>query len=108
MIKLFIDSLSTAAFGIAMVFAVLVSLIVLIVVLSKVVQLIVPDKSSPAPVAAAPAPEAPAPSLSFDPQALKLKGVDEKTAAMIMAIVCDESGIPANELYFKSITLLES
>ena len=40
--------------------------------------------------------------------ALKLTNVDEKTAAMIMAIVCDESGIPPQELYFKSIRLLES
>lgn len=34
---------------------------------------------------------------------LKLLNVDEKTAAMIMAIVSDESGIPLSELVFKSI-----
>lgn len=34
---------------------------------------------------------------------LKLKNVDEPTAAMIMAIVSDESGIPLEELCFKSI-----
>lgn len=39
---------------------------------------------------------------------LKLFGVDEKTAAMIMAIVSDESKIPLEELYFKSIKLLEN
>jgi Na+-transporting methylmalonyl-CoA/oxaloacetate decarboxylase gamma subunit len=37
---------------------------------------------------------------------LKLFGVDEKTAAMIMAIVSDESKIPLAELQFKSIKLL--
>ena len=37
------------------------------------------------------------------PGKLELIGIDEKTAAMVMAIVCDESGIPANELIFKSI-----
>lgn len=37
---------------------------------------------------------------------LKLKDVDEPTAAMIMAIVSDESGIPLSELCFKSIKLL--
>lgn len=39
---------------------------------------------------------------------LKLYGVDEKTAAMIMAIVSDESKIPLKELRFKSIKLLEN
>jgi hypothetical protein len=39
---------------------------------------------------------------------LKLFGVDEKTAAMIMAIVSDESKIPLAELQFKSIKLLEN
>lgn len=34
---------------------------------------------------------------------LKLQNVDEPTAAMIMAIVSDESGIPLSELCFKSI-----
>jgi Na+-transporting methylmalonyl-CoA/oxaloacetate decarboxylase gamma subunit len=38
---------------------------------------------------------------------LKLKNVDEKTAAMIMAIVSDESRIPLSELCFKSITAVE-
>lgn len=37
---------------------------------------------------------------------LRLKDVDEQTAAMIMAIVSDESGIPLNELEFKSISLV--
>jgi hypothetical protein len=32
--------------------------------------------------------------------------VDEPTAAMIMAIVSDESGIPLSELCFKSIKLI--
>lgn len=39
---------------------------------------------------------------------LKLYGVDERTAAMIMAIVSDESKIPLAELQFKSIKLLEN
>lgn len=37
---------------------------------------------------------------------LKLIGVDEKTAALIMAIVSDESGIPLSQLQFKTIRLL--
>lgn len=38
---------------------------------------------------------------------LELVGVDEKTAAVIMAIVSNKSGIPLNRLQFKSITLME-
>lgn len=38
---------------------------------------------------------------------LRLINVDEKTAAMIMAIVSDESRIPLSELCFKSIKAVE-
>lgn len=38
---------------------------------------------------------------------LKLKNVDEKTAAIIMAIVSDESRIPLSELHFKQIVAIE-
>lgn len=37
---------------------------------------------------------------------LKLIRVDEKTAALIMAIVSDKSDIPLSELNFKSIRLM--
>ncbi len=39
---------------------------------------------------------------------LKLHNVDEPTAAMIIAIVSDESGIPLSELCFKSIKAIEN
>lgn len=38
---------------------------------------------------------------------LDLYKTDEKTAAIIMAIVSNESGIPLNRLEFKSIKLIE-
>ncbi len=38
---------------------------------------------------------------------LELIGTDEKTAAVIMAIVSNKSGIPLNRLSFKSIKLME-
>ncbi len=38
---------------------------------------------------------------------LVLNHVDERTAAIIMAIVSDETGIPLSELVFKSITAIE-
>ncbi len=38
---------------------------------------------------------------------LELVDTDEKTAAVIMAIVSNKSGIPLERLQFKSITLME-
>ncbi len=68
-------------------------------------------KEHPAAPAAAPAPAAvpaPAPAAAPAPAPgcageLKLYDTDDRTAAMIMAIVADETGIPINELRFKSI-----
>lgn len=63
------------------------------------------DKSGAVEVvpAAAPAPVAapvPAPGSAGE---LKLYDTDERTAAMLMAIVADTMGVPVNELRFKSI-----
>lgn len=63
------------------------------------------EAKAAAPVAA-PAAE-PVAEEEFSSGTLKLKGCDEKTAAMIMAIVSDNTGIPLSELVFKSITLVE-
>ena len=62
-----------------------------------------------AEVKAAPAVEAKAEDSGeeFSSGTLKLKGCDEKTAAMIMAIVSDNTGIPLSELVFKSIKLVD-
>ena len=63
--------------------------------------------AAPAPATAAPAVAAQGSGEEFSSGSLKLKGCDEKTAAMIMAIVADDSGIPLEELVFKSIKLVE-
>ncbi len=62
-----------------------------------------------AEVKAAPAAQTKAedPGEEFSSGTLKLKGCDEKTAAMIMAIVSDNTGIPLSELVFKSIKLVD-
>ena len=53
--------------------------------------------------------EEPAPEQedAFSAGMLILKNVDEATAAMIMAIVADESGIPLERLIFRSIKLVK-
>ena len=63
-----------------------------------------PKAAAPA-VSAAPAAPVNAPGTTSG--SLDLVGVDEKTAAVIMAIVSDKSGIPLNRLQFTSITLME-
>jgi len=67
-----------------------------------------------APVAAAPAPAAPAVPAGMvvleentSVGELKLKNCDDKSAAMIMAIIADELKTPLNQLRFKSISRID-
>ena len=109
------EMLMNAGIVILVVFAVLFLMYVLISLSGKIIQGITKlsskeesAKAAPAPVVAPAAPAAPAaPEEIFSSGSLKLKNCDEKTAAMIMAIVADDSGIPLEELVFKSIKLVE-
>ena len=100
-----------AGIVISVVFAVLFIMYACISIASKIISKLPSGqtKAEPAPAASAPA-AAPAPAAEeeFSSGTLKLKGCDEKTAAMIMAIVSDNTGIPLSELVFKSITLVEN
>lgn len=90
----FSESLLVALFCWAVVFAVLITLFAIIRVLSFSINVFSKKTTE---VTAVEAEE------EFSSGKLKLKDVDEQTAAMIMAIVSDESGIPLSELIFKSI-----
>jgi Na+-transporting methylmalonyl-CoA/oxaloacetate decarboxylase gamma subunit len=46
-------------------------------------------------------------SLSAETSSLKLDNVDERTAAMVMAVVSHETKIPLDELVFRSISLVK-
>ncbi len=104
-----------AGIVILVVFGVLLLMYILISISGKIIEAITkigkkeePAKAAaPAPATAAPAVAAAASGEEFSSGSLKLKGCDEKTAAMIMAIVADDTGIPLNELVFKSIKLVE-
>jgi hypothetical protein len=105
-----------AGIVILVVFGVLLLMYILISLSGKILQAFASGskkkeepKAAPAPAApAAPAvTAAPASDEMFSSGSLKLKNCDEKTAAMIMAIVADDTGIPLNELVFKSIKLVE-
>lgn len=99
-----LDALMIALSGIVIVFLMLALLWGVIAVISRVMGVLEKHTAHPAsvsaaaPAAAAPAAPAPAPV----PQ-VKLEGVSEVEAACVMAIVSHETGIPLDQLVFKSI-----
>ena len=105
-----VTALIIAVSGFMTVFMMLALLWGAIVVVSKVLSMILAKKQPAASAAPAPAPApaaAPAaPAGGVYGGEVALIGVDEKTAACIMAIVSDETGIPLSELIFKKIKAL--
>ena len=109
------EALKISVIGIIVVMAELVLLACFILLMAKIFSLA--GKSAkkseesnavPTPVSI-PAPVSPGVPLPEDNSAGKLDliDVDEPTAAVIMAIVSDQSGIPLNRLSFKSIRKTE-
>lgn len=104
-----LDALMIALSGIVIVFLMLALLWGIIVVISRAVGALEKHTAHPAsagaaaPSAPAPIPAAPAPAAV--PQ-VKLEGVSEIEAACVMAIVSHETGIPLDQLVFKSIKAL--
>lgn len=100
-----LDALMIALSGIVIVFLMLALLWGVIAVISRVMGALEKHTAHPASVsAAAPAaaPPAAAPAPAPAPQ-VKLEGVSEVEAACVMAIVSHETGIPLDQLVFKSI-----
>ncbi len=104
------DMLIVAVVGIVIVLVELGILAVLIQGISKIVRAIEglatgTKTQNPAPAAPVTAP-ATAPAVQ-PVGGVELVGVDEPTAAVIMAIISNESGIPLDSLNFKSIKVTE-
>ncbi|MGN0570775.1 MAG: OadG family transporter subunit [Candidatus Fimenecus sp.] len=113
------EALNVSVTGFVVVLLILALLAVLVLLLSKVICAVenktkkktspalkaTQTESAPANVSAAPK-GTPLPDTCSAGQ-LDLYDVDEKTAAVIMAIVSHESGIPLNRLQFKSIKAIE-
>ena len=103
-----IDALMVALSGFVIVFIMLALLWGIIAVVSREVSSVehrpaaapapapMPAPAPAAPAAAAPAAAQPAPQVV-------LEGIDETQAACVMAIVSHETGIPLDQLVFKSI-----
>ena len=94
------EAIELSAFGFGMVFFVLAVLAVLIYIMGKAIAASNKKSKPEAEVSSAAASEK-----AREP--LKLVNVDEKTAAIIMAIVAEKSGLPLEKLDFKSIQLIE-
>ena len=93
-----LDALMIALSGIVIVFLMLALLWGVIAVISRVMGVLEKHTAHPASVSAAAPAAAPAPV----PQ-VKLEGISEVEAACVMAIVSHETGIPLDQLVFKSI-----
>lgn len=108
----FVEALQRGGMLFLFVFLVLALLFVCILISTAVIKRIGGNKKAAAPAApAAPVAAPAAPALQptgIWGGSVKLKNVDEPTAAMIMAIVSDQSGIPLAELEFKTISLVEN
>jgi len=102
-----ITGLGYSVLGMSIVFLVLIMLIGVVKVLEIVAGRLnkeeAAEEAAPAAASAAapaPAPAKPAPGTAGE---LKLYNVEERDAAMVMAIVADKLGKPLNELRFISI-----
>ena len=91
--------------------AITVSIFAVIFILYVYIAKAINSKKAPAKAVAAPAPAAtPAPVAAPKSTVYtgpELVGVEEKEAAVIMAIVSDKTGIPLSRLRFESIKLME-
>lgn len=107
------ETLLVAVAGVLVVIAELALITVLILGISKILRSIegkltgenaeaAEVKVTPVAPAAAPAPATPAAPVAYAPS-VQLVDVDEPTAAVVMALVSDQTGIPLERLWFKSI-----
>lgn len=113
------QALVLSVIGLVIVILALAFLAVMLLVLNKILPSLTGKKQESPAATAAPVVQQAAPAVVEEKRAIpagmaelpanqsqgeiNLYSVDDKTAAMIMAIVSDTSKIPLNELYFKSI-----
>ena len=103
------QALLVAFCGLLIVFIMLAALCRIMYLLAKVLSAAPRQEAAPAPAPAAPTvPAAPAkvPAGQTYTGQVALVGVDEKTAACLMAIVSEETKIPLDELVFHKIEAL--
>ena len=97
------EALGISVLGFAIVFVVLAVLILVVKIISKASGNGRKKAAAPAVSAPVSSPVSAAPPAPGSAGGCDLHGVDERTAAMLMAIVADQIGAPLNELRFRSI-----
>ncbi len=100
------EALAVSAIGIVTVMLILAIIAGLIILVSKAIRAI-EAKTAKAPEANVPAAAAESTAPYVSQGQVELIDTDEKTAAVIMAIVSKKSGIPLERLSFKSIRLMD-
>ena len=104
------ETLKTSGVGFVIVLVVLAFIAVLIKLISGVFSKTIGKEKAEvkADAPAAPVQSAPAaPAVPCTPGVLRLEGVSEANAAVIMALVSHQTGIPLNRLAFHSIKCLQ-
>ena len=103
------EALAVSLIGITTVIVILAVIACLILLVSKAIRAIEAKASSATAETPASAPVAPVAPVAEGITAgqVDLIDTDEKTAAVIMAIVSNKSGIPLERLSFKSIKLID-
>lgn len=99
-----LDSVYVGLFGMSVVFVVLLGLSMLLRLQTALVKRMVKKR----PEKAAGEPNASQQASAEEPEPLRLIDVDERTAAMVMAIVCDDMKAQPEELQFKYIRKISS
>lgn len=106
-----VDAILTSVIGIITVLVILAIIAVLIILVSKVIRAIEAKSAKHASAKEAEEEKAASEAVpmpdGMNQGEVELVGTDEKTAAVVMAIVSQKSGIPLNRLAFKSIKLLD-
>ena len=99
-----LQGLKFSAVGMLTVLAVLAVIALFTLLLSRILKDKKTAPKTPAPAPGAPSASAPQPET---PEGVTVYDVDDETAAVLMAIVSDRSGVPLERLRFKSIKPLE-
>ncbi|MGI6248973.1 MAG: OadG family protein [Acutalibacteraceae bacterium] len=106
----FWEAIKLSAVGMLIVMLELAALAVFVYLLSFIIRLFEKRKSktaSPAPILSSQPPAVGVPLPQANTDKVELIDTDEATAAVIMAIVSDKSGIPLNRLKFERIKKVE-
>lgn len=104
----FVESLYVSAFGMSVVFLVLIGLMYVVKIQSAIYNVVTKLNNKKPLESTVKSEEAVLTNDAYSDVGLNLINVDDKTAAIIMAIVSDETKIPPNELNFKSIKLIDN